>query len=75
MKHLKNIFVCVLFLLLIFGIYKAIENKEFGLSIVVLSVLFMFAYIMMRMKQIKDFHIGGDKLSVSVNEGNDEPKS
>lgn len=72
MKYLKNIFVSVLFMLLIFGIYKAIENKEYGLSIITLAVLFMFAFLMLKTRPIKNFHIGGDRLSVSVNKDSDE---
>lgn len=55
-----------------FGCYKAIENKEYGLTLVILSVLFMFSFLMLKAKPVKNFHIGGDKLSVSMNEGDDD---
>lgn len=75
MKYLKYLFVSVLFLLLCVGCFKAIENKEYGLSLVILSVLFMFSFLMLKTVPIKNFHIGGDKLSVSVNEDDNEPKA
>lgn len=68
------LFSLVLFILLIFGLYKAIENKDFGLSLGLLSVLFIFSFLMIEVGKIKRFKIGGDKVSVSVNEGSDEPK-
>jgi Mn2+/Fe2+ NRAMP family transporter len=73
-KYLKGIFVSVLFVLLIFGIYKSIEKKEYGLSILTTSVLFMFALLMWKINP-KNFHIGGDKLNVSVNQDNDDKPS
>lgn len=75
MKYLKYAFISVLFCLLFFGIYKAIEAKEFALAIITLAVLFMFVFIMNQTKKINNFHIGGDKLSVSVNEDKDEPQA
>jgi hypothetical protein len=75
MKYLKYAFISVLFVLLVFGIYKAIESKEFTLAIITLSVLFIFVFVMNKTGKVKNFHIGGDKLSVSVNEDDNEPKT
>lgn len=72
---LQMVFAVILFCLMFFGLYKAIESKEFGLAIGVLSFLFVFLLLVIEVGKIKRFRIGGDKLSVSVNEVDNEPKA
>lgn len=77
MKKIENIvqyiFVLIIFSLLIFGLYKAINSKEYLLAVGTLTVLFVFTYLMSEIGKIKKFKIGGDKLNVSVNEDSNEP--
>lgn len=75
MKYLKYLFVLVLFVLLSFGVYKAIVTDQLVLALGTLSVQFVFAYLMLKTSPIKRFQIGGDKLSISINEEDNEPKA
>lgn len=67
-------FIIVLFLLMVFGLYMALLDKQYVLSLGLLVVIFAFSYLMLKTPKIKDWKIGGDHANFSVNQDEDEPK-
>lgn len=57
-----------LFGLMIFGLYYAILDKEYGLALGILSVCFVFMILLSKDFKLKNFVIGGKWLRISINE-------
>lgn len=79
MNKIKSIMaigmIVILFMLMVFGLYKALLDKEYLLSLGLLVIIFAFSYLMLKTPKIKNWNIGGDHAKFSVNEDNeDEPK-
>lgn len=67
-QFLEFLMSIILFCLLIFGLYKCILGKQYALGVITTSILFCFVFIMCSVDKIKNFRVGGDKLSISVNQ-------
>lgn len=67
--------IVILFGLMVFGLYMALLDKEYLLSLGLLVVIFAFSYLMVKTPdKIKNWKIGGDHANFSVGEDKDEPK-
>lgn len=75
MKKIGLLMILILFGLMVFGLYMALLDKEYLLSLGLLVVIFAFSYLMVKTPNIKKWNIGGDHAHFSVNEEDkDEPK-
>lgn len=62
------VIVIAFFSLLVFGLWDALLKEKHELVLGVVSVCFVFAYLMLKIPSIKDFFVGGKHLNISVNQ-------
>lgn len=70
-KKIGLAMIVILFCLMVFGLYMALLDKEYLLSLGLLVVIFAFSYLMIKTPNIKDWRIGGDHANFSVNQEDD----
>lgn len=64
----SGLILLAFFSVLTFGIYDAISKEKHELALGVVSVVFVFSYLMLKIPSITKFFVGGKHLNISVNE-------